>query len=94
MDFCRKVKGLDDEIQKAREEVQNLGLINTLSDYETLRSAKPQSKSQREYLKYFKEAFNSLLMHNARTKMQRFLTRRVKESVVEKRNAGQVATHC
>jgi hypothetical protein len=70
-DFCRKVKALDDEIQKARAEVQNLGLINTLSDYETLRSAKPQSKSQKEYLQYFKEAFNSPLTRNARMKMER-----------------------
>lgn len=70
-DFCEKVKGLDDEIQKARAQVHNLGLINTLSDYDELRSARPQSENQRQYLEFFREVFDSPLRKNARVKMQR-----------------------
>lgn len=70
-DFCEKVKGLDDEIQQARREVHNLGLINTLNDYEALRSAKPRGESQKQYMEFFRSTFDSPLTRNARRNMER-----------------------
>jgi hypothetical protein len=71
VDFCRKVKGLDDEIQNARRQVHNLGLINTLNDYEALRNATPKGKSQTQYLEFFRATFDNPLTRNARPKMER-----------------------
>jgi len=71
VDFCTKVKRLDDEIQRARSEVQNLGLINTLQDYERLRGAKPSGDSQKQYLDFFRKTFHSPLTFEARVKMER-----------------------
>jgi hypothetical protein len=70
-DFCTKVKGLDDEIQRARTQVQNLGLINTLHDYDRLRGAKPAGDSQKQYLDFFRKTFTSPLARQARAKMKR-----------------------
>lgn len=70
-DFCMKVKGLDDAIQRARTQVQNLGLINTLQDYEKLRGAKPAGASQKQYLDFFRKTFNSPLTRQAQMKMGR-----------------------
>jgi hypothetical protein len=70
-DFCTKVKGLDDDIQRARMQIQNLGLINTLNDYEKLKNAKPVSASQKQYLEFFRKTFTSPLAQEARKKMKR-----------------------
>jgi hypothetical protein len=70
-DFCTKVKGLDEDIQRARMQIQNLGLINTLHDYERLRDARPASASQKQYLEFFRKTFSSPLALQARKKMKR-----------------------
>jgi hypothetical protein len=69
-DFCTKVKGLDDAIQQTRTQVQNLGLINTLQDYEKLLRAKPAGASQKQYLDFFRKTFNSPLARQAQMKME------------------------
>lgn len=74
-EFCLKVKGVYEEIRRARLQVKNLGLVNTLDDYERIvteyKVNSPKGKKRFEsYLDLFADVCRSGVKDVARERMQ------------------------
>lgn len=57
--FCIAVKQFHDEIIERKTQIENLGLVNALSDYERLLMAKPSKASHEVYINLFANVFRS-----------------------------------
>jgi hypothetical protein len=57
--FCTEIQKLYKEIHERRVEIENLGLVNAISNYQRLLAAQPSSVSHRSYLELFAEVSRS-----------------------------------
>jgi hypothetical protein len=69
IEFCKTLQTLNKEILKKRMQIENLGLVKTLNDYQQLLTARPSSASHKVYLDFFSTVFQSNVKDLAMAKM-------------------------
>ena len=69
LEICESIKRLDDHIKQRRMEVRNLGLLNTLTDYQRLLKATPKGPSQAKFMDFFRQVYESRIRRVARERM-------------------------
>lgn len=77
IEFCKGLQTLNEEIQRKRMQIENLGLVKTLNDYQQLLTARPSSASHKVYLDFLSKVFQSNVKDLAMARMyekQRLIT--------------------
>ncbi|HEY0347555.1 MAG TPA: hypothetical protein VGC60_05310, partial [Pyrinomonadaceae bacterium] len=66
---CASVDRLDKQINQRRHEIRNLGLLNTLGEYNKLLEATPKGQPQKKFMQFFRELCDTGLQDLANKRM-------------------------